>query len=189
MNATKRSFYWGVLLPGALIPLIVGGLFAWPQALPLGSWVYYLPAGHAIVNGSTALLLLGALWAIQKNHLRLHKYLMYLCVGLGALFLLSYVLYHGSVPSTRYGDSNADGLLSTAEIAAVGHWRSVYLGLLISHILLSVFVVFLVLMALHYARLHQFKSHKSIVRYAFPLWWYVSASGVGIYFMIRPFYP
>ena len=189
MNTRRRDFLLWVLLPAVLVPLVVALLFAVPHSFPLGEWVRALPAVHASVNGATAVGLLFARWAIKQQRSRLHKQLMYVCIGLGVLFLLSYVLYHGSVPSTKYGDTDADGLLSAAELAAAGHWRTLYLILLLSHVVLSVSVVFLVLIALHYARLKKFKRHKAVVRYAFPIWWYVSASGVCIYLMIRPFYP
>ena len=188
MREEKKSFYLKVLLPGLLIPLVVAVLFSFPRLLSLGDWVYALPAVHALINGTTACMLIFAIWAIKSGNLRLHKRLMSICVVLGALFLLSYLLYHGSVASTIYGDSNGDFLLSDAERAMVGDKRKVYLLLLASHIILSIPVVFCVLMMLHYLRIHNFKKHKALGRYVFPIWWYVSASGVAVYLMIRPFY-
>ena len=188
MSSALRKFLLWVVLPGVLLPLIIGLLFAAEQPLRLGEWVSSLPSIHATINAATALVLLLALWAIKQRRARLHKQLIYVCLGLGGLFLLSYLVYHSSAPSTKYGDANGDEILSATELSEVGHWRTVYLLLLLSHILLSVSVVFLVLVALYYARLRKFKQHRAVVRYAFPIWWYVSVSGVLVYFMIQPFY-
>ena len=187
MHRAHRSFYLFVLLPGLSIPLVAILLPFW-GAVSLGEWTYRLPLLHAMVNGATALLLLMALWAIKRKNVRLHARLMSSCVALGFLFLCSYVLYHLSVPSTIYGDLNKDGILSEVEAIAVGASRTLYLSVLASHIILSVPVVFCVLMVLHYARERSFKQHSKWAKYVFPIWWYVSASGVVVYLMIRPFY-
>ena len=190
MSTAKRSFFLLVLLPGLLIPLSVGILFSLPYKIPFEeAHVRMLPLVHAIINGSTAVLLLGALLAIKQRKILWHKRLIYVCIALGLLFLLSYVIYHASVPSTKYGDSNQDGVLSLTELNTVGVWRNIYLFVLISHIILATCVVFLVLIALYYARIEAFDKHRAVVRYAFPTWWYVSCSGVLVYLMLRPYYP
>ncbi len=188
MNHEKRSFYLFVLLPGGLIPLVVVFLFTWPNILSVGNWVHVLPKVHAVINAATAAILLFAVQAIRQGNIRLHRRLMYTCVVLGVLFLVSYVLYHASVAPVKYGDSDKDGYLAVAEQVAVRGWRTLYLIVLVSHITLSVPVVFLVLFALHYARMGHFPQHRAIVRYTFPIWLYVSVSGVVVYGMMRPFY-
>ena len=102
--SSRRAFLLWVVLPSTIVPLTISLLFVVPQALRLGEWVHLLPHIHASVNTSTALLLLLALWAIRRRRPRLHKQLIYVCLGLGVLFLLSYLLYHSSVPSVIYGD-------------------------------------------------------------------------------------
>jgi len=93
---------------------------------------------------------------------------------LGGLFLVSYVVYHGSAPSTSFGGE--------------GWIRSVYYTVLLSHIVLAAVVVPLVLVALYFALSNRIDQHKKLVKYAFPIWFYVSVTGVLVYLMIKPYY-
>ena len=93
---------------------------------------------------------------------------------LGALFLVSYVLYHGSAPSTSFGGE--------------GWIRSLYYFVLLTHIILAAVVVPLVLVALYFALSDRIVQHKKLVKYAYPIWLYVSITGVLVYLMIRPYY-
>ncbi len=93
---------------------------------------------------------------------------------LGSLFLVSYVLYHLSNESTPFG---GEGLI-----------RPIYYFLLISHIVLSVVVVWFVLRAVYFAYSNQIAEHKKAVKWAFPVWLYVSTTGVIVYLLISPYY-
>ena len=93
---------------------------------------------------------------------------------LGTLFLVSYVIYHSSVPSTSYG---GEGMV-----------KGIYYFFLLTHILLAAVVVPLVLTALYFAIKQQFDRHKRIVKWAYPIWLYVSITGVVVYLMISPYY-
>ncbi|MDX2189447.1 MAG: DUF420 domain-containing protein [Bacteroidota bacterium] len=156
------------------IPLAVALLIGIRTKVDLGAWTKVLPVFVAIVNSVTAIVLLLALYFIKKNKIQAHRNSMYTAVGLGAIFLVLYILYHVSNESTSYGN---DGII-----------KNVYYFFLISHITLSIGVVRLVLLALHYAINNQITDHKRIVKWAYPIWLYVSVSGVIVYFMIRPFY-
>ena len=70
----------------------------------------------------------------------------------------------------------------------LGDSRSIYFFFLISHILLSIVVVPFVLFAFYYSLTNKIDKHKKVVKYTFPIWLYVSVSGVIVYFMISPFY-
>jgi putative membrane protein len=157
-----------------LIPLAVALLIGIRQKLPLGDWTQALPHVIGLINTLTALLLIMALVAIKNKKIALHKSLMLGAVGLGALFLVLYILYHISNPSTVYGGTGAI--------------RYVYYFLLISHVLLSIGVVRFVLLALYYALTNQFVAHRRVVKIAFPVWLYVSVTGVIVYLMISPYY-
>lgn len=176
------------MLPGVGVPAAVLLLLLHPHKIALGSWTRYLPLFHALVNGVTALLLLTALMAIKQGAISWHKTIMMSCIGLGVLFLLSYILFHLSAEPTRYGDINHDNILSPTELHSAGTMRYVYLSLLLSHIVSAFPVVFLVLQALFYARHEAFDKHKKIVRYTFPVWLYTSVTGVLVYLMIAPYY-
>ena len=89
---------------------------------------------------------------------------------------------------TRYGDLDHDGTVDTIEKAEAGNLRSVYLGILISHILLAAIVFPLVLLSLYRGLTMQVKLHRKITRWSFPIWLYVTISGVVVYLMISPYY-
>lgn len=169
----KKSMLWVKILSVA-IPLAVAVLLGLPTKLDLGDWVYVLPDVIGSINSLTAFALIMAVVAIKRKKVRLHKQFNSLAFLLGALFLVCYVLYHASAESTPYG---GDGTL-----------KYIYYSLLISHILLSIGVVPLVLMAFYYALNGMIEDHKKIVKYTFPIWLYVSISGVLVYLMISPYY-
>lgn len=156
------------------IPLAVAVLLGIRQKFPLGSWTTVLPHVIGLLNTLTSILLIAALVAIKQKKIALHQKLMTAAFVLGAVFLVTYILYHISNPSTPYGGEGAS--------------RYVYYFFLISHILLSIGVVRFVLLAMHHALNKDFTAHKKVVKIAFPVWLYVSVTGVIVYLMISPYY-
>ena len=157
-----------------LMPIAVAILLFMPSKITLfGDWTYKLPHLNAIINSLTSIFLVLSFYMIKyKKDVKSHQILNTLSFTLGAIFLISYIIYHSSVESTSYqGDS-----------------RMIYLFFLISHILLSIVVVPFVLFAFYYSLTNQIEKHKKVVKYTFPIWLYVSVSGVIVYFMISPFY-
>lgn len=171
--APKISMLW-IKIFSIAIPLAVAILLGLPYKLSLGDWVYQLPHAIGFVNTLTSLALIGAFIAIKRKRVDLHRKLNSTAFVLGALFLVLYVLYHASATSTPFG---GDGSI-----------RYVYYFLLISHIVLSIGVVPLVLLAFYYALNGLIDRHKKIVKYTFPIWLYVSVTGVTVYLMISPYY-
>ena len=169
----KKSLVWIRVLSVA-IPVAVAVLLGLPTKLDLGDWVYTLPHIIGAVNTLTAICLLVAFIAVKKKHIDAHKRFNSLAFILGAIFLVLYVLYHASAASTPFG---GEGIV-----------RSIYYFLLISHIVLSIGVVPLVLLAFYYALNGMIDKHKKIVKYTFPIWFYVSVTGVTVYLMISPYY-
>lgn len=165
---------WTINLLSLAIPLVVVALLSIPAKLPLGEWSDLLPHAIGLINTLTCVTLVAGGIAIWRGAVRAHAALMIASVTLGAIFLVCYVLYHISHPSTRYGD---DGWL-----------RTTYLLLLLSHIAASLVVLPLVLRALFWAATRQFAAHRRITRWAYPIWLYVSVTGVMVYLMIRPYY-
>ncbi len=155
-----------------VIPLAVALLFG--IKVPLGEWTKVLPHINAVFNSITAVLLLSALIAIKKKNVELHKKLMLGAVVFGVLFLVNYIMYHISNEETKFG---GEGVV-----------RVFYFVLLITHILLAIVEVWFILRALYYAMNEDFEKHVKIVKFAFPIWLYVSVSGVVIYLMISPYY-
>lgn len=157
-----------------VIPVAVALLIGIRQKLPLGDWTTALPHVIGALNAATALLMVAAIVAIKQKKVELHRRLMTTAFVLGAIFLVTYIIYHISNPSTSYGGEGAI--------------RYLYYFLLISHVLLSIVVVRFVLLAMYYALSRQFADHKRIVKIAYPVWLYVSVTGVIVYLMISPYY-
>jgi putative membrane protein len=89
---------------------------------------------------------------------------------------------------TFYGDANGDGVLSLDESTAVGGLRKLYLSILVPHIVLAAGVLPLILLSFNYGLQMQVEKHKKLVRWAFPIWLFVTVSGVVVYLMIKPYY-
>lgn len=156
------------------IPLAVAGLLSLPSKLALGDWTKVLPHLIGIINSTTALSLIIALIAVKKKNIEGHRKAMGAAVLQGAVFLILYILYHVANESTKFG---GEGII-----------KSIYFFLLASHIILSIGVVRLVLMALYHALTGDIAAHKKTVKWAYPIWLYVSISGVIVYLMISPYY-
>ncbi len=156
------------------IPVAVAVLLGIRQKVDLGTWTTYLPHINGVINSITSLLLLTGLYFIKQKNVEAHKRTMLMAFTLGSIFLVSYVLYHLTNESTAYGGQ--------------GWVRPVYYFLLVSHIVLSVVVVWFVLRAVYFALSGQIARHKQTVKYAFPIWLYVSTTGVIVYLMIKPYY-
>ena len=136
--------------------------------------IYHLPKLHATINGICSALLLISLQAIRFSKIRLHKILNITTFALSAIFLISYVVYHFFVPETSFGGT---GIL-----------RYIYYFILTTHIILAACVLPLILLSFWYALNDNFIKHRKIVRYTFPIWLYVTTTGVLVYLMIQPYY-
>jgi putative membrane protein len=149
----------------------------------------YLPLLNAILNGTCSILLLISLYNIKQGNVATHKRLNILTFILSALFLVSYILFHYLMrKDTVYGDVNGDGLLSPDERSAAGGLRTLYLLILLPHIVLAAGVLPLILLSFYRGLQMQVEKHKKLVRWAFPIWLFVTISGVVVYLMISPYY-
>jgi len=160
-----------IVILSVSIPLVVASLFGVKLDIELP---VFLPPIYAGTNAITAFILITAFWAIKMNHIQLHRRLMKSAIVLSILFLIMYVLYHMTSDSTSYG---GEGIL-----------KYIYYAVLISHIILSVVVIPFVLITYVRAITNDIVRHKRIARVTFPLWLYVTVSGVIVYFMILPYY-
>ena len=156
--------------------------------LPEGVDLSFLPAVHAVLNSLAALALIAGLVAILKGKPGLHRRFVSGALVLSGLFLLSYVTYHFTSGETIYGDLNGDGDLSDVERAAVGGMRTVYVVVLLSHIVLAALSLPFILMTFVYGYTAQFTKHRRMARWVFPVWLYVAVTGPVCYLMLRPFY-
>lgn len=165
---------WWIHLLSIAVPIVVAALLGIRTKVDLGSWTKVLPHVIGGINTLTSVLLVLGWLAIRSGKVSAHRAFMISSIGLGATFLVCYVTYHLSNPSTTFGGS--------------GPLRVVYYVILISHILLSILVLPLVLRALVLAWYGNFAAHRRVARIAFPIWLYVSITGVLAYLMISPYY-
>jgi putative membrane protein len=178
-----------IIILSIAIPVVVAFLIMVPQVkINPGFNTHSLPLFHAILNAITAILLLASLYFIKNKKILAHKRTNLTAVTLSTIFLISYVIYHASNPSVRYGDLNHDGVLSEKEKIMAGSARYVYYIILSSHIILSGVIVPLVLFTLQRAFNQKFDKHKRLARITWPVWFYVAVSGVVVYLMINPYY-
>ncbi len=137
---------------------------------PVPAQYAIFPVVNACLNGTSAVLLFTGHSMIKRGNMAAHRTLMMIAVGTSSLFLISYLYYHahvGSVPFQGHGWS-----------------RPVYFTILISHTILAAAIVPMVLITLSRALRQRFDRHRAIARWTYPLWLYVSITGVVIYFML-----
>ncbi|MHB1920747.1 MAG: DUF420 domain-containing protein [Chitinophagaceae bacterium] len=168
-----------LILPIVLISILVPALVAVLYFLPHRTYhpglnIRILPLVHAILNSTTAVLLLASLYFIKSGHRKAHQICNLVAVVLSVIFLITYVIYHAIAPETHYG---GQGLI-----------RYIYFFILITHILLSGIIIPFVLFTLLRAYQGDFPRHRKIARITWPMWFYVAVTGVLVYIMISPYY-
>ena len=134
-----------------------------------------LPALNACLNATSALFLLLAYRAIRRREIDRHRALMLAAAITSAVFLASYLTYHALVGSVRF--------------TGQGPVRIVYFAILISHTILAIAVLPLVLRTLYLGLRRRDDKHRRIARWTFPIWLYVSVTGVVVYVMLYRLYP
>ena len=132
--------------------------------------VTVLPTVNAVLNASAAVAMVLGFVAIRNRRIRMHRACMLTAVGFSTLFLCSYVVYHAQVGSRPY---------------AGGGWlRTLYFAILVTHTVLAVAILPLVSTTLYRALRTQFARHARLARVTFPIWLYVSVTGVVVYWML-----
>ncbi|MGB2635305.1 MAG: DUF420 domain-containing protein [Candidatus Acidiferrum sp.] len=133
------------------------------------------PALNATLNGISAILLACGYVAIRSGKINLHKKFMLSAFFVSCAFLVSYVIYHIRIRQVIHFHGQ-------------GWIRPVYFTLLTSHTILAIVIVPLILITLRRAWLQKFDKHRIIARWTLPLWFYVSVTGVIVYFMVYQWY-
>lgn len=134
----------------------------------------FLPKLNAILNSLTFLSLVVALIAIKQKDIKRHKAFVLLALFWTSIFLVSYLLYHFSTPSTKFG---GEGIV-----------KGIYLLILLTHIVLAAVIVPLALISIGRGLNMEVSKHRKIARWTMPIWLYVSSTGVIVYLMISPYY-
>ena len=171
MTANIKKYNKWIVVLSIAIPLVVAVLFGVKVDMKLP---VFLPPIYASINALTSIILIVAVWAVKNGKVKLHEKLMKTAIVFSVLFLMLYVAYHMTSESTKFGGD--------------GSVKLVYFIILISHIILSIAVIPFVLITFVRAITNNIELHKKIAKYTFPLWLYVTVSGVIVYLMIAPYY-
>jgi uncharacterized membrane protein YozB (DUF420 family) len=141
----------------------------------MSNYISLLPHINAFLNSTSAVLLLAGYTFIKRARVRAHRTCQVAAVVTSTVFLASYLTYHYFHGATRF--------------AGQGIARPVYFTILISHTILAIVIVPLVLITLYRATRGDFVRHRQVARWTFPLWLYVSVTGVIVYLMLYQIYP
>lgn len=171
MENSSKKYNKLIVLLSVIIPLAVALLFGIKLDVELP---IFLPPIYAGINALTSLILILAVWAIKNKKRILHERLMKTSITLSIVFLMLYMAYHMTSDSTTF--------------EGIGSIKYIYYFVLISHILLSIAVIPFVLITYVRAITNDFDRHKKIAKITFPLWLYVTVSGVVVYIMISPYF-
>ena len=137
--------------------------------------VYDLPMLNAGLNLTATIILLFARSAIKRREIEKHKKLMIAGFSVSVAFLISYVIYHANVMSVPFVEPQ--------------WFKPIYLVILITHVILAATVPFLTVISLRRGLKREDAKHRKIVRYAYPIWMYVSITGVVIYLLLYQIFP
>ncbi|MCH6234964.1 DUF420 domain-containing protein [Cognataquiflexum rubidum] len=174
VSSEKGIIKW-IWVIAVIVPVLVAILLFMPSKIEVASdWVYFLPHLNAVINSAATVALVAGAIFIKNGNIAYHRAAMTAAFGLGAIFLVSYVVYHATAESTTFGGE--------------GWIRPVYYFILITHIILAAVALFPILLAYYYGYTDQRAKHKKVVKFAFPIWLYVTVTGVIVYLMISPYY-
>ncbi len=160
-----------LLISAAATVFLFWLIYVHPAADAASTRLPFLPALNAVLNGLSATALLIGFTFVRARRIAAHRASMMTAFGFSTLFLVSYILHHALHGDVRYPVHAA--------------FRGFYLGLLSSHILLAVVALPLVLVTFFFSLSGRIPQHRRIARWTFPLWLYVSVTGVITYVMLR----
>lgn len=170
----ERASLRAIYALSAVLVAAVAVIYNLPKAERIPAFVPWLPRLNAALNSACTILLVISYAAIRRKRVALHQRLNLAAFVLSALFLLSYVTFHTFGVETRY---------------PAGHpWRPVYLFILLTHIALAAAVLPLVLVTFYRGLVGPVAAHRRVAKWTFPIWLYVTVTGVVVYLMISPYY-
>lgn len=170
----EKNIMYGIFGLSFVVLILVIILGMLPKADHIPDFVSFLPKLNALINGTCSVLLVTSFYFIRKKRIDIHKKINILTFILSSVFLLSYVTFHSFGIETRFPVDNPI--------------RPLYLSILISHIILAAIVLPLVLLSFYFGLTNKIQSHRKLTRWSFPIWLYVTVTGVVVYLMISPFY-
>jgi len=170
---TNKQVIYGILgVSAALIGLLFWIIYGVSvDSVQLRFYASQLPFFQVMMNVFATICIVAGIFAVKTGRLEEHKRLMASAFMFSVLFLLSYLVYHTILGDIIYG--------------GVGWMRTVYFSLLISHIGATFFGFPMILITIYFAVSKQLSSHKKIARWTYPIWLYMSVTGVVVFFMVH----
>lgn len=141
----------------------------------MAEWVRALPTVNACLNATAGVLLVLGFVNIRRRRIETHRRFMLAACAVSALFLVSYLVYHAHAGATRF--------------TGTGWIRPVYFSILISHTILATLVLPLAIVTVVRGLRMNVPKHRAIARWTWPIWMYVSATGVVVYLMLYHWFP
>ena len=170
-----KKFFTLSIIVSIVVFVIVVILNIIPKPDFTPAFVKNLPLLNAFINGTCSLLLVASLYFIKRKNIHAHKKINITAFFLSCLFLVSYILYHYFSIEVKFPADNS--------------LRPLYLVILLTHILCASLILPFILMSFYRGLNMQVPQHKKIVRWTYPIWLYVTVTGVVVYLMISPYYP
>ena len=177
MNSLSDKFIFRVVTGISIFVLLVVIILnrkVIPVTIETPSFVFFLPKLNAFINGTCSILLISSLYFIKKKDIQTHKRINIITFVFSSLFLVSYILFHYFVKETHFGGEGAI--------------KMIYYFILVTHIVLAAGVLPLILLSFHRGLQMDIVRHRKLVKWAFPIWLYVTVTGVVVYLMISPYY-
>lgn len=188
LQKNDKKAKWLIIGFSIIVFLVIGYLGRVKVEVNAGFDIHIFAKFNAIINSIVAILLVSALIAVKRGKYLVHKRIMLTALVLSVIFLASYVCHHLLAGDTIYGDLDHDGALSDAEKAQAGGLRIFYYIILITHIPLAGLILPFILFTAYRALVAEWPLHKKLARITWPVWLYVSVSGVLVYLLISPYY-
>ena len=154
--------------------LVVASLSRIHLKVDLGFDPHIFATANAVINSAVSIMLVWALIAIKQKNYATHKRIMLWAIVLSTLFLVSYIAHHLFAGETKYGGEGA--------------MKTIYYIILATHIPLAAIILPFILFTAYRSLIGEYDKHKKLARYTWPLWLYVSITGVLVYLFISPYY-
>lgn len=163
-----------IIIVSLVVFAVVATLDRLKLKIDVGFDVHIFALINAVINSCVSVLLIAAFIAVRQKKYVLHKNLMLVAIVLSVLFLVSYISHHLLGGETKFGGE--------------GSIRTIYFIILITHIFLAAIILPFILFTAYQSLTGEYAKHKKLARYTWPLWLYVSVTGVVVYLMISPYY-
>jgi len=183
-----RQAIWLICIVSLVIFTAIVILSRVKLEVDLGFDVHVFALFNACINTLVSILLVAGMIAVKNKNYLAHKNIMLTAMILSVAFLVSYISHHLLAGDTRFGDTNHDNVVDPSELLVVGKKRLIYFIILITHIFLAAIILPFILFTTYRAMIAEWPQHRKLAKITWPIWLYVSVTGVVVYLMISPYY-